>query len=100
MKTHLKARAAKAKLHQKGAEYRFRSKSRGQERLQAPDPGTTPPQKRSFPSVRLFESRKEGKQDDQDGEPESRPPWRKDLITHEAMEVQVALAASLAEGTD
>ena len=93
----LRGKNGKGKAASKGAESRFRSKSRGQERLQAPDPGTTPPQKRSFPTVRLFESRKEELQDEQELEPERRPPWRKDPITQEAMEVHVALAASLAE---
>ena len=70
--------------------------SQGQERLQAPEPGTTPSPKRAFPSVRFFESSREGKQEDQDLQPERRPSWRKDPITQEE-EVQVALAASLAE---
>ena len=51
----IKGKGGKGKDSSKGAGSRFRSKSRGQERLQAPDPGTVLVSKRAFPSVRLSE---------------------------------------------
>ena len=75
-----KGKGGKGNDSSKGAEARFRSKSRGQERLQAPDTGTVLVSKRALPSVRLSEEQADIKLEEEDFVFEKRPPWRKTVL--------------------
>ena len=88
------SKGSKSRASSKGAGARTRSQSRGQERLPAPEPGTAPPLKRGFPTVRLFGT--EGKEDDNDLEPETRPSWRKASPSKVNIQELESLAAALA----